>query len=368
MAFTPCLKRGVRISHQPNLGRVLVGTRFRSVGFPEYWSEVSTRRVLGLMDGSKDLAELAKQSGIDTSQLMGLIKELQKHDLVDLVRTPISYLKRYNPELGYIEVIEDVESKTEDYAIQSFLNRIQVECDAVSFNPGDIDGGRSVVLKRREFSIMIFGNGKLVNAVVGLLSASGFSNVNVINRLRARHPNLKIREVDIAGGFVTNAHIGQSRRKTILELKSRTALFDSDEAIMQKPDLIISIGTPSPDSLQRWSSENTPYLLVEISSSAEVRVGPLVIPGKSPCFRCVSLSESEGFGDPGSIPINQSGIELGSVLSFAVASAIAADVAEICAQNKTVFLATSFTYSMRNFHNPERITWRLQPNCGCNWS
>ena len=87
------------------------------------------------MDGSKDLAELAKQSGIDTSQLMGLIKELQKHDLVDLVRTPISYLKRYNPELGYIEVIEDVESKTDDYAIQSFLNRIQVECDAVSFNP-----------------------------------------------------------------------------------------------------------------------------------------------------------------------------------------------------------------------------------------
>lgn len=368
MTFKPCLKRSVRISHQPSQGRVLVGTRFRSISFPDYWSGVSTRRVLGLMDGGKDLAQLAKQSGIDAAQVMGLVKELQKHDLVDLLRTPISYLKRYNPELGYIEEIADVESKTEDYAIQSFLNRIQVECDAASFNSGDIDGGRSAVLKRREFSVMIFGNGKLVNAVVGLLSASGFSNVNVINRLRARHPNLKIREIDIAGGFVTNAHIGQSRRKTMLELKSRNALFDSDDAVMQKPDLIISIGTPSADSLQRWSSENTPHLLVEISSSAEVRVGPLVIPGKSPCFRCVSLSESEGLSNSISSNANQSDIEVGSVLSFAVASAIAADVAEICAHYKTVFLATSFTYSMRDFHNPERVAWKLQPNCGCNWS
>jgi hypothetical protein len=364
MLIKPSLKRGVSYSYAPQRGELSVGTQYRWIHFPDQWDGINPRRLIELFDGVRSVAELARLSGTKQSQVISLIQELQRHDLIDLHRPPISYLERYNPEIGRIEKIFDTENFATDYAIQNFLSRMEIECDAQTLAPGDLDAGRSAVLNRREFSILIFGRGKIVNALVGILSASGFTKLNVINRLAPRHPGLKITETDISGGFVSRKHIGESRRNVIDEIRVSSSLYPNPKSPITTPDLVISVGRPAPDALQRWVSENTRHLLVDLASSGEVRVGPLVIPGKTPCFRCVELAEQKPIG----VVQGNKSIEVCAILSFAVASSIAADAAVQASQSKSVFLATSITYSMRNFQQPEINSWVQHPECGCAWS
>lgn len=368
MALRPALKKSVFLNFNPKAATLKIGTKFRSVEFPERWAGANTRGLIELFDGNREISQIAQMTGTPLEELITLIQELQRHNLIDLFRTPISYLERYNPDSAAVERILDIERFASDYAIQSFLNRVEVECDAATFNCGDVDAGRTAVLNRATFKILIFGRGKIVNTLVGILSASGFTNVNVINRLKPRHSALKILETDIAGGFISHNHIGQSRRQSLQELRASSALFKRQISEIANPDLVVSIGTPAPDALQRWISESTPHLLVEIGSSAEVRIGPLVLPGNSPCLRCVDLAERSLEGTAGRDHQISNTVEVGATLSFAVASSIAADISLMSACEKSVFLATSITYAMNDFHNPHWQRWGFHPGCGCNWS
>ena len=369
MTIAPALKHGVNFYLTPDRSQLFVGTRFRSIPFPADWDGLNPVRILELFDGKRTLSDICQLSKIAPEQIKKLLTELQRHDLVDLFRTPISYVERYNPEVGEIEPMIDTENfqsqfLTEDYAIQTFLSRMEMEFNAATFNSGDVDAGRSAVINRRRFSILIFGKGKIVNNLLGILSASGFSQIRVINRLRVRNPYLKITEHDLSGGFVNRNHIGQSRRQVLEELKTTSSLYPDQSNSGKSPDLVISIGKPAPDALQRWSSENTRYLLVDIASSGEVRVGPLVIPGKTPCYRCTQLSSNHSEDETA---VNKD-LDVGVTMSYAIAASIAADISQIAAHRKSVFLATSITYSMRNFHKPEVHHWMQHPGCGCSWS
>lgn len=358
----PRLKRSVSIQSNPLNGKFRVGSSTRVLWLPNSWNGITPTRLLNLLDGQHTVTQIGSKAGIGTAPVIELVQELRKHHLVDLFHTPISFAERYNPEVGHIEKISDTESFPTDNSTDNFLRRIEIECAASTFIDGDLDAGRSAVLQRRKFSILIFGKGRIVNTLYGALCASGFSNIKVINRLSPGHPDLKISATDLSGGFINQDHIGQSRRKTLADLERGAALFPDSIQNFLKPDLAISIGAPTPDSLQRWVSEGTNHLLVQVFSSAEVRVGPFVIPGKTPCFRCVELS-SETLAGQAKSPTP----EVGVALSYAVASSIAADVSLQCAHKKTVFIATSITYSMHEFHRPKEESWIKHPGCGCSW-
>lgn len=366
MTIRPILKAPVSIQWQPATQTLTVGTRWRRCAFPGDWAGVNPRRLLELFDGKRSVHHIAQQAGVEESAVLSIVAELRKHDLIDLERTPISYLRRYNPEMGKIDYVSDTENIFQDYAVEAFMNRMEIECDATTLSPGNIDAGRSSVIKRRDFSILIFGHGKIVNALVGVLSASGFSKLSVINRVGSKHPSLKIRESDISGTYISRSDIGQVRKSVVEEIRKSSALFAEPKMQIQKPDVIISIGTPAPDSIQRWMSDQSRHLLVEIPSSAEVRVGPLVIPGKSPCFRCITLTEKPHSHE--TPRIEESVSDVGSALSLAVASAIALDLIAFADRDESVFLATSFIYSMRHYQQAEIQRWSQHHACGCAWN
>lgn len=360
----PVLKAPVSFHIHPLHRTVAVGTRWRRTTFPSDWSGVSPRRILELFDGKRTVCQIAQEARVPDNAVTALIEELRRHDFIDLERTPISYLRRYNPEIGRIDYVSDTESIVQDYAVEAFMNRMEVECDAATLSPGDVDAGRSSVIKRREFSILIFGYGKIVNALVGVLSASGFSKLSVINRVGSKHPTLKILESDIGGSYISRSDIGQVRKTVVEEIRKSAALFVAPKVHVHKPDLIISIGDPAPDSIQRWMSDNSRHLLVEIPSSAEVRVGPLVIPGKTPCFRCIQLTENEISANS---EVRSHAADVGSALALSVASTIALDLIALADRHESVFVATSFIYSMRRYHHAEIQHWSQHHACGCAW-
>ena len=254
----------------------------------------------------------------------------------------------------------DLEDFNEDLAAQSFIKRMEIESEAASLAKGDIDGGRRAVVGRRDFSILIFGYGKIVNSLVGALSASGFTKVLVINRLLQRSEALKILESDLSGGYISRADIGASRKEVLARARNSSALFTEPAPVIYRPKLIISVGPPTPDAMQRWISEGSNHLIIEPHSSAEVRIGPYVIPGKSPCYRCLQISSEEKLSS-----IEKK--EVGSALALLCAALACLEVINLASSGISHFLGKSMIYSNSNLHNPKIEKWSINPGCGCSW-
>jgi hypothetical protein len=269
-------------------------------------------------------------------------------------------LKRFDPKVKAITHVTDLEDFNEDIAAQSFIKRMEIESEAASLARGDIDGGRSAVISRRDFSILIFGYGKIVNSLVGALSASGFTKILVINRLQQRSGALKILESDLSGGYISRADIGASRKEVLARARNSSALFTEPAPVIYRPKLIISIGPPTPDALQRWISEGSNHLIIEPHSSAEVRIGPYVIPGKSPCYRCLQISSEEKLN-------SMVKKEVGSALAQLCAAIACLEVINLASSGISHFLGKSMIYSNSNFHNPTVERWSINPGCGCSW-
>jgi hypothetical protein len=107
-------------------------------------------------------------------------------------------------------------------------------------------------------------------------------------------------------------------------------------------------------------AENTRHLLVDIPSSAEVRIGPLVTPGKSPCFRCVQLCEETEW------QLEQTS-ETNSALALAVAGAIALDVIALSDRKISSYHSTSHIHTVRDYTAPQIQHWSQHHACGCAW-
>ena len=360
MESRPAIKSALSIWLGSSGAQVFIGSPYKSICLPSLWFGISTRLLLESFNGQLSLEQISKQCALTISQLQALVDELQAHDLIDLERTAISYLKRYDPRVKAITPVADLEDFNEDLAAQSFIKRMEIESEAASLKKGDIDGGRSAVIRRRDFSILIFGYGKIVNLLVGSLSASGFTKVLVINRLQQRSSALKVLESDLSGGYISRADIGASRKEVLAKVRSSSALFAEATPVIYRPRLIISVGPPTPDVLQRWISEGSNHLIIEPHSSAEVRIGPYVIPGKSPCYRCLQISSEEKLSS-----VEKK--EVGSALALATAAITCLEVISLASSGISHFLGKSMIYSNSNFHNPKLEKWSINPGCGCSW-
>ena len=360
MESRPVIKSALSIWPSSNGAQVFIGSPYKSICLPSLWFGISTRLLLESFNGQLSLEQIGRQCALTISQLQALVDELQAHDLIDLERTAISYLKRYDPKVKAITPVTDLEDFNEDIAAQSFIKRMEIESEAASLARGDIDGGRSAVISRRDFSILIFGYGKIVNSLVGALSASGFTKVLVINRLQQKSSALKILESDLSGGYISRADIGASRKEVLARARNSSALFTEPAPVIYRPKLIISVGPPTPDVLQRWISEGSNHLIIEPHSSAEVRIGPYVIPGKSPCYRCLQISSEEKLS-------SAERREVGSALALLCAAIICLEVISLASSGISHFLGKSMIYSNSNFHNPKVERWSINPGCGCSW-
>ncbi|NDC81477.1 MAG: hypothetical protein EBZ79_02315 [Actinobacteria bacterium] len=360
MESRPVIKSALSIWSSVNGAQVFIGSPYKSICLPSHWFGISTRLLLESFTGRLSLAQIGQQCALTASQLQALIDELQTHDLIDLERTAISYLKRYDPKAKAITPVADLEEFNEDLAAQSFIKRMEIESEAASLASGDIDGGRRSVVARRDFSILIFGYGRIVNSLVGALSASGFTKVLIINRLLQKSAALKILESDLSGGNISRGDIGQSRKEVLTRARSSSALFAEPTPFISRPKLIISVGPPKADEMQRWISEGSNHLIIEPHSSAEVRIGPYVIPGKSPCYHCLQISNQEQISS-----IERK--EVGSALALGCAAIACLEVINLASSGLSHFLGKSMIYSNSNFHNPKIENWSINPGCGCSW-
>jgi bacteriocin biosynthesis cyclodehydratase domain-containing protein len=74
--------------------------------------------------------------------------------------------------------------------------------------------------------------------------------------------------------------------------RARAAREHTTRAHGTRPDLAVLIGIPDPELAARLMRERIPHLAVSASEAIGV-VGPLVLPGRSACLRCLDLARTD---------------------------------------------------------------------------
>jgi hypothetical protein len=225
--------------------------------------------VVSLLDGSRDTAEVvrtAETCGIAAADVDRVIGLLASAGLLDdfpaslRAALPEGLRARIGPELA---------------------------CAALAYGHGD--GGAAVLARRRAAFARIYGGGRVGACVATFLAASGVAWVSCLDTGTAE-------AADITPAGLGAADVGSSRATGVGRAVHRVApeVRTANDARRQ-PDLAVITGWPDPVLVAALMRDRVPHLVVSADEAIGV-VGPLVVPGRWACARCVDLSKA--FRDP----------------------------------------------------------------------
>jgi len=150
--------------------------------------------------------------------------------------------------------------------------------------------------RRSAFAILIHGESRIAWNLLALLLGSGFDDVAIISHGARPAPRIAVEEFTALA--ITNDEIGLERKVVSERLRARSSVHSAANvrgefrAPPPAPSLIISLQIPLHDYRQRWMSESTPHLIVEVKDGV-AWIGPYVLPGVTPCIQCYLLHERD---------------------------------------------------------------------------
>lgn len=163
-----------------------------------------------------------------------------------------------------------------------------------------VDSSIKEIRNRSTYRVFVIGENRLAMNIYSLLQASGYSDALLIERESSRIKRARAGRVvagDICGLYIRESDLSLPRSRVIEQVHQSSALnrivVKDEEKKDRMPSLVISTQTPPPDSVQRWMSEGTTHLVISHPSDSQIEIGPLVIPGESPCIQCIYYSRDE---------------------------------------------------------------------------
>lgn len=232
---------------------------------------------------------------------------------------------------------------------------------SVSLVTGRPEGGRRVMRQRRAVHVEVRGCGRVGSSVARLLDTAG------VGRVEARD-DTTTRPADLIPGGLTTKDIGRPRD---LAVKDRLGNRTAGRTRSQPPDFVVLTPTSGEpvvcDDLMRM---NTPHLLAQVVETTGI-VGPLIVPGRTPCLRCVNLHRTDR--DP-AWPRILDHLEHRAPAQAAIDSAQAATVAGLAASSVLAHIDGHRAATLGGTIEivlpgglPRRRSWMKHPACGCSW-
>jgi hypothetical protein len=262
MRMRPALKAGLRplwrdsatlqVGVDPRRARALTGLG-------------KAAAVVSLLDGSRDTAEVVRTAGE-----YGIRAEVV-HRVVGLLATA-----------GVLDDFPaDLRSALPDY-LRARLGP-EMACAALAYGHGD--GGAAVLARRRATFARVYGAGRLGACVATFLAASGVAWVSCLDTTTAQ-------AADVAPAGLGACDVGAGSAAGVARAVHRVApeVRTADDA-RRVPDLAVIVGRPDPVLLTSLTRDGVPHLVVDADEAIGV-VGPLVLPGRSACVRCMDLSKA----------------------------------------------------------------------------
>jgi hypothetical protein len=313
------------------------------------------------------LAQLADQiNPLDTvsealrEEITDFLQALRHHGLLNTqtqaLRTPARSLD---------------EISTSDISINQFRARSAPELAQSEWIDGLGDGGVSTLVARAEYPVELSGRSRVITLLYSILLASGVSQV----RFTDRHHKPRINDLDIGFGAIGVSDLGANYYETLQAQHRGLSLFPIAKSVAasqaKKPIIAIHSGDCDPELLLEWSQQGVAHLLIHPPVGDEVVIGPTVIPGKSPCNRCLSLYEIDNFGFTPSTRIPLTALdELPAATAHYVAAIVASQVLHFIDQYSSSVLRNTGVGEITfiNFQKltaPQVVAIARHPLCGC---
>ena len=322
------LKRGTSLFSTTTPGEYFLGTSTRAIRI--YTSE---QKVIAehLAQGANEEA-ISQLSGVSPIAIHNLISELAQQSLLDTSQGSITLSNRF---ISKLEGRADKNSKPErDGAFLQLQKRIAPELNYCTWSSGATDGGVAILSERQNYLIEISGDNRVATLLYPLLLTSGFTQVRFTATARGR--NASIGDLDIGVAGIDSSDFGFSFTKNREELRRDYTLFPLDKSTnyldeASTPDLAIHCGDIDPEKLALWMSYSQPFLQIPLPQGGRAEIGPIVIPGKTPCLRCAELAERDQSGVISSRSLRSDEVyEYPQIAAHAVAAMAAAQVVAYC--------------------------------------
>lgn len=326
---TPRLKAGVIRIVRPD--GTYIGTGEQGILLNLPGSAAVTER----LDGTRSRVDIAIDTGVSKERIEHMVNALEGANLVDRDFSPCAFTP-------------------------AIAARMQPELDAIAHRPGVCDGGNELLQQRSERRITVASADRVGMLIATALSASGIGQVCVVD-------DDQVSPVDVIGGAVRMSDVGAERAE-VAQQRIREALPVELPATARRPDLMILTRSPMPEHDAAWALSSTPHLVISCEPDGIV-IGPLVLPGRSACTRCIALRKVDA--DP-----HWGVIEMARLHRRTIPSALAAHVAAAQATvHALAFIDTGRSAAIDatlhvslddGFVRPRQ--WSAHPLCGCHWS
>ena len=291
----PILRPGVNFFKiaGPGCSDIYVGFSNRGI---ELKFEIA-EELLRLLDGSNSLEKItsifevaedreSKESKSGISQISIILQLLSAGRLIEFRTSPLPS-KIPNKDLLAVNLVNSI-------------NRMRAEANLYSWHP-QIDIGMSaedLIGKRRNFSIMIYGRNRLALSLFAVLQESGFALIKLTDRTNSAssESRAQIEPDEVCGLAIRGSDVGLRKASVLADLARNSQLFPSENVLFPElPDLIISTESIPQETMQSWLSENIVHLPVSNLIENRIVLGPIVIPGKTPCLNCLNLWQADQF-------------------------------------------------------------------------
>ena len=182
----------------------------------------------------------------------------------------------------------------------SARKRMQAQENLTSWHP-DVtlqNCAADLIARRQQYSIIIFGHNRIALTLFTLLQASGFSTIRLIDRSisKGKADSIQIAPEEVCGLGIRGSDVGVRRELVLADLARNSRLVVGEEkSFPVLPNFIIATEEVAQETLQRWMSEEIAHLAISKLIENTIEIGPIVIPGKSPCLNCLKLWRSEQF-------------------------------------------------------------------------
>jgi hypothetical protein len=163
--------------------------------------------------------------------------------------------------------------------------RLAPELATASLAHRDGDGGVRIIARRLLSQVRVHGAGRIGSSIACLLAASGIGHVTSRDRRSARC-------TDAAPAGLDLADAGAPRERGVARAIRRVAPDVRTDDNGTQPDLAVLTDGHDPGLIAELMTGRIPHLTATAAEAIGI-VGPLVLPGKSACLRCLDLTRAD---------------------------------------------------------------------------
>lgn len=366
----PRLKRGVYLSTPGNDEKCPLVIKSAQQAIVIH--HLGARAIVAQLDGYKTISDISSEIGAPVEIVQKVIEQLLLAQMLDTKTSKIKLHNRFQSPIA--ERAAHTEDQSNDASYKQLQVRMNPELNQTTWIYGVVDGGVELLSSRQNFGVEIYGENRLATLIYTGLLASGVTNSKF--SIRSRKYVQTIGDSDLGTGILRNNDFGLNFKVRVEELSREWSLFPTASKDVKgtistpipERNLRVVVGEYSIDVIDLLMRDKQDHLFVGQVMGSAASVGPLVIPGKSPCAWCLESAKNERFGVEGFISTHNEQLEIPVALTFQLAGAAVQSILQWIDTGKSDLIGAQSNFNYLTPIRPETTSISRHPNCRCQWS